>query len=50
MAARTITTKDLEIARRPACQRCGHRDRDGLAKIRGLLLCRVCHLIALVRR
>ena len=46
----TVTNPFTELVNRPACQRCGHRDRAGLAHIRGIRLCRLCHLIALVRR
>lgn len=33
----------------PRCQRCKQPDRAGLANVRGLMLCRICHLIALAR-
>jgi hypothetical protein len=34
---------------RPACQRCGHRDKRGLANMRGILLCSVCALVAIAK-
>lgn len=40
---------ELRVEQRPACQRCGHRDRRGLANVRGLKLCGVCHLISIAR-
>lgn len=45
----TIVAPAVGTQARPACHRCGHRDRAGLAKVRGLWLCRVCNLIALAR-
>lgn len=45
---RTGINYPLFVAR-PACVRCGHRDRRGLANVRGLMLCGVCHLYAIAR-
>lgn len=46
MNVTSITVAGLAIVERPACQRCGHRDRRGLVSRLGLDLCGVCILIA----
>jgi len=47
MNVRQLTALDATV--RPACQRCGHRDRRGLANMRGVKLCSVCSLVAIAK-
>lgn len=49
-ANQPTTTVPATVTTSATCQRCKRPDRHGLARVRGLLLCGTCHLIALVRR
>jgi len=42
-------TNHPHVQAHAACDRCGSRDRRGLANVRGLMLCGLCQLIAVAR-
>ena len=49
MSVQPLTTAALNIEQAGTCDRCHKADGRGLANVRGLMLCGLCHLIAVAR-